>query len=148
MRGLLPIFRRCRGFTLVEIIITLLAAGILGAIFINLMGTALNDSWSTLEMVRDEATAVQVMEHIIADYVTEMNSDPANALTTIIANRDNGDYGPSVSMQYVEFDAAGIEVDPPPASSNTLKVRVQATGKDLINIFTNSRSGNDPLLRY
>ena len=148
MRGMAHIYRRCRGFTLVEIIITLLAAGILGAIFINLMGTALSDSWSTLEMVRDEASAVQAMEHIIADYVTEMNSDPANALDTIIANRDNGDYGPNVAMQFIEFDAAGIEVDPPPASSNTLKVTLQATGKDLINIFTNSRSVNDPLLRY
>lgn len=136
------------GFTLVEIIITLLAAGILGAIFINLMGTALSDSWSSLEMVRDEAAGVQIMEHIIADYVTEMNSDPANALATLIANKDNGDYGPNVVMNYMEFDAAGIEEVPPPASSNTLKVRVQATGKDLINIFTNSRSVNDPLLQY
>ncbi|MGD8523559.1 MAG: type II secretion system protein [Desulfobacterales bacterium] len=143
-----PIYRRCRGFTLVEIIITLLAAGILGAIFINLMGTALSDSWSTVEMVRDEARGVQVMEHIIADYVTEMNSDPANALATLIANKDNGDYGPGVLMQYIEFDAAGIEVFTAPATSDTLKVTVQATGKTLTNIFTNCRTVNDPLIRY
>jgi hypothetical protein len=132
----------------VEIIITLLAAGILGAIFINLMGTALSDSWSTVEMVRDEARGVQVMEHIIADYVTEMNSDPANALATLIANKDNGDYGPGVLMQYIEFDAAGIEVFTAPATSDTLKVTVQATGKTLTNIFTNCRTVNDPLIRY
>lgn len=148
MRGMAPIYRRCRGFTLVEIIITLLAAGILGAIFINLMGTALSDSWSTVEMVRDEARGVQVMEHIIADYVTEMNSDPANALATLIANKDNGDYGPGVLMQYIEFDAAGIEVFTAPATSDTLKVTVQATGKTLTNIFTNCRTVNDPLIRY
>ena len=148
MRGMARIYRRYRGFTLVEIIITLLAAGILGAIFINLMGTALSDSWSTLEMVRDEARGVQVMEHIIADFVTEMNSDPANALATIIANRDNGDYGPSVLMQYTEFDATGIEVFTAPAISDTLKVTVEATGKTLTNIFTNCRTVNDPLIRY
>lgn len=136
------------GFTLVEIIITLIVGGILGAIFINLMGTALSDSWSSLEMVRDEAAAVQIMEHIIADYVFEINRNPGNALATIIANKDNGNYGPNVLMQYIEFDAAGLEVAPPPALSNTLKVKVQATGKDLINIITNSRSANDPLLRY
>ena len=148
MRGTATIYRRCRGFTLVEIIITLLAAGILGAIFINLMGTALSDSWSTLEMVRDEAGGVQAMEHIIADFVYEMNRDPANALDTIITNRDNGDYGPSVLLSYIEFDAAGFEVDPPPLSSNTLKVTVQATGKTLTNILTNCRTVNDPLIRY
>ena len=148
MRCMAPIYRRCRGFTLVEIIITLLAAGILGAIFINLMGTALSDSWSTVEMVRDEARGVQVMEHIIADYVTEMNSDPANALATLIANKDNGDYGTFVLMQYIEFDAAGIEVFTAPAISDTLKVTVQATGKTLTNIFTNCRTVNDPLIRY
>ena len=148
MRGMTPISRRYRGFTLVEIIITLLAAGILGAIFINLMGTALSDSWSTLEMVRDEAGGVQAMEHIIADFVFEMNRDPANALDTIVANRDGGDYGPSVLMHYIEFDAAGFEVDPPPLSSNTLKVTVQATGKTLTNILTNCRTVNDPLIRY
>ncbi len=44
-----------KGFTLVEIIVTLVAAGILGAIFIHFMGTALDASWNAVEIVRDEA---------------------------------------------------------------------------------------------
>jgi hypothetical protein len=51
-------------------------------------------------------------------------------------------------MQYIEFDAAGIEVFTAPATSDTLKVTVQATGKTLTNIFTNCRTVNDPLIRY
>ena len=31
-----------KGFTLVEVIVTIIAAGILGAIFVNFMGTALS----------------------------------------------------------------------------------------------------------
>ena len=45
-----------KGFTLVEIIVTLVAAGILGAIFIHFMGTALDAGWNAVEIVRDEAS--------------------------------------------------------------------------------------------
>ena len=136
-----------RGFTLVEIIITLLATGILGAIFINLMGTALNDSWSTVEMVRDEAAAVQVMERIIADYVHLMNTNPAGALAQIKADGDGGTYGSAVSMQWVDFNSSGALVGPV-SPGNTLLVTVQARGKDIINILTNSRAAIDPPIRY
>jgi prepilin-type N-terminal cleavage/methylation domain-containing protein len=50
-----------KGFTLLEVIVTIIAAGILGAIFIQLMGTALNSSWNAVEIVRDEADAEKVM---------------------------------------------------------------------------------------
>jgi len=133
------------GFTLVEIIITVLVTGIMGAIFINLMGTALSDSWRSVEMVRDESDGVRIMEQIIADYVEATNGGDPDPLGTITIN----DYGPSVTMQYIEFDASGNEVDPPPASSDTLKITVQATGKTLTNILTKCRpSANDPLIRY
>ncbi len=51
-----------KGFTLVEIIVTLVAAGILGAIFIQYMGTALDASWNAVEIVRDESGGEGVME--------------------------------------------------------------------------------------
>ena len=137
---------RRKGFTLVEIIITLLVTGILGAIFINLMGTALSDSWRTVEMVRDEAGAVRVMEQIIADYVYEMNTNPAGALAQIITNEGNGNYGTGVTLQYVEFDSGGNLYTV--GSSNTLLVTVAAKGKDIINILTKSRAANHPPIRY
>lgn len=138
---------RPEGFTLVEIIITLVATGILGAIFIQLMGTALSDSWSTVEMVRDEAGAVKVMEKIIADYVYEMNTDPAGALNQLIINKDGNVYGPGVDMQYVVFNAGGYLQGPEPPG-NTLLVTVHSSGKNIKNIFTNSRAANHPPIRY
>ncbi len=153
MRCMALIKARQNGFTLVEIIITLVAAGILGAIFINLMGTALSASWNSVEMVREEADGVKVMEMIIADYVFEINTDPANALTTMITNNTNGNYTTaigldhiSVDMDYIDFDSSGNAV--PSALSDTLKVTVKVEGKDLINILTSSRAATDPLLRY
>jgi prepilin-type N-terminal cleavage/methylation domain-containing protein len=137
---------RKKGFTLVEIIVTLVVTGILGAIFINLLGTALNDSWNTVERVRDEANAVGVMEKIIADYVTQMNANPAGALTQIITYNGAGDYGTGVTMQYVEFDASGNLYAV--GLSDNLLVTVPSSGKDIINLLTNSRAATDPAIRY
>jgi prepilin-type N-terminal cleavage/methylation domain-containing protein len=145
-----------KGFTLVEIIVTLVAVGILGAIFINLMGTALNASWTAVEIVRHEAGGEGVMEQIIADYVEEMNTDPANALATLVTNNTNGNYGPNATMQYIVFDAAGNEVAA--ASSDNLKVIIKASGPaspaitgrhPLTTILTNSRTAdNDQIVLY
>ena len=139
-----------KGFTLVEIIVTLVAAGILGAIFIHFMGTALNASWNAVEIVRDEAGGEGVMEEIIADYVAEMNSDPNIALGNLVTNNTNGKYGPNVTMAYTEFNAAGNEIAP--TSNDNLKVVFQATGPaapaitgrySLTMILTNSRTTDD-----
>ena len=135
-----------KGFTLVEIIVTLVVTGILGTIFIQLMGSALNDSWSTVEMVRDEAEAVRVMEEIIADYVHEMNTNPAGALAQIEVLEGGGKYGTGVTLQYVEFNASGVLSNV--GSSDTLLVTVETSGKDIINILTNSRAANHPPIRY
>ncbi len=139
-----------KGFTLVEIIVTLVAAGILGVIFTQFMGTALDASWNAIEIVRDEAGGEGVMEEIIADYVAEMNSDPNIALGNLVTNNTNGDYGPNVTMAYIDFDAAGNEI--PPTSNDNLKVVFQASGPaapaitgrySLTMILTNSRTADD-----
>ena len=72
------------GFTLIEVIATVIVMGILAAFFINFMGTALTDSWRSVELVADEARAEGLMERIIADYVEEINNNPADALTAIL----------------------------------------------------------------
>ena len=61
------------GFTLIEVIATIIVMGILAAFFIHFMGTALNDSWQSVEVVADEARAEGLMERIIADYVEQIN---------------------------------------------------------------------------
>ncbi len=147
-----------KGFTLVEIIVTIVVAGILGAIFVHLMGTALNASWNSVEIVRDEAGGEGVMEEIIADYVDEMNSDPDNALDTLVTNNSNPlkKYGENVTMQYIVFDGAGNEVAA--GSSDNLKVIMKSPGSispaiagryPLTTILTKSRTtNNDQIVIY
>jgi prepilin-type N-terminal cleavage/methylation domain-containing protein len=147
MKAMASKIGRQNGFTLVEIIITLVAAGIMGVIFSSFMESALKGSSRSVEYVRDETDGIKVMEQIIGDYVREINSDPDNVLETIIAKKGAGDYGSRVDMQYIVFNASGTET-PSPGTTNTLKITIQASGKNLVNILTRGRHSGDPLLRY
>jgi len=155
-----------KGFTLVEIIVTLVAAGILGVIFIQFMGTALNSSWNAVEIVRDESNGEGLMERIIADYVADINSDevgkgPDNVLGNIVGAYDGKTIdGITITTQYIVFDAGGNEVilGPPPATSENLKFVLQAPSQvapairlryPLTTILTKSRStANDQIVIY
>jgi prepilin-type N-terminal cleavage/methylation domain-containing protein len=137
-----------KGFTLVEIIVTIIAAGILGAIFVQLMGTALNSSWNAVEIVRDESGSEGMMEEIIADYVAAINSDPTGALANIQSKITNKDYGDNTTWTYIEFDASGAEIDRGASPTDNLKVVLQASGQvvpaiagryPMTIILTNSR---------
>jgi prepilin-type N-terminal cleavage/methylation domain-containing protein len=144
------------GFTLVEVIATIVAAGILGAIFIQLMGTALNSSWNAVEIVRDEANTEKVMEQIIADYVAHINNDPAAALNAMVTNYNGQTIdGVHITAQYIVFDGSGNEVAA--GLSDNLKVELKASGVaapaitgrySLTTILTNSRTTNDPIVLY
>ena len=156
MKSAKGINTRQHGFTLVEIIITLIAAGILGTIFINLMGTALSDSWNSVEMVRNEAKVVRKMEQIIAVYVEEINSNPSTALTTVYNNINGGIYNETppddpyiitVTSQYIIF-VSGAEQPGDPATDNTIKVTVQSGDSRLTTILSQSRSAGDAVVRY
>lgn len=132
------------GFTLIEIIATIMMAGILSAIFIQFMGTALMRSGDSVNIVRDEASIEGLMEEIISDYLKEINNNsPENALSTIKAKN----YGSDVTMEYIQFDGDGNEQ--PSGSSNYLKVTIQATGHKLTAILTKSREKtDDPIVKY
>jgi prepilin-type N-terminal cleavage/methylation domain-containing protein len=133
------------GFTLIEVIATIIVIGILAAFFIHFMGTALNDSWKAVEVVEGEAKAEGLMERIIAEYVEQINTDPDNALATILNREssyesDDPDYGLPVTMQYIVFDAGGDEQADTAGENRNLKVTVEPPGFNLTTILTQSRT--------
>jgi prepilin-type N-terminal cleavage/methylation domain-containing protein len=129
------------GFTLVEVIVTILIAAIMGAFFIQFMGTAMSRSVRAIENVRDEASAEKVMEQIVADYVAEINkNDPTAALGTI-KGRSYGNGQIIVNMGYVTFLSGAKQTT---TLSRTLQVTVQAPGTDLVTLLTESRQAGPP----
>lgn len=143
-----------KGFTLVEIIVSILAAGILGAIFINFLGTALTSSWNAVEITRDEAGAEALMEQIIGEYVEDINSNPSTALSNILTTYNGQTINDiNITTTYIYFDDSGVEQ----TGGNNLKVVLQASGQgapaisgrySLTAILTESRDTNDPIIFY
>ena len=137
------------GFTLIEVIATIIVMGILAAFFIHFMGTALNDSWKAVEVVEGEAKAEGLMEKIIADYVERINinpADPAAALRAIkgleSSYESDPEYGLPVTVEYIIFNA-GNEVVVDPTTSKNLKIVIEAPSRNLTTILTKSRTDSN-----
>ena len=150
------IMNRSKGFTLVEIIVTIVAAGILGAIFIHFMGTALTSSWNAVEITRDEANTEKVLEQIVGEYVVLINgNNPANALNSIATTYGGATIdGISITTQYITFDTSGNEQT---GGTDYLKIVLQASGPGapaisgrvpLTTILANNRETDDHFVLY
>jgi prepilin-type N-terminal cleavage/methylation domain-containing protein len=145
----------CRGYTLVEVIAAILVTAILGVIFVNFMGTAMNKSTGAVDVVQVEAAAEGVLEQIVADYALKMNQNFSTALTLVEQDiNHNHLYGTNVSAAYIKFLASGSEDPgfPGTTPSRTLKVTVTAvTGKKgnaLTTLLTQSRDANSPAIAF
>lgn len=138
------------GFTLIEVIVTIIAAGILGAIFINFMGTAMSRSARSLENVQGEADAESVLEKIVADYVEKINLNESSALTDMerAINTDriynSSEREITVAAAYITFDSSGNESGDTAGLNRTLKVTVNANDHRLTTLLTRSRSNDSP----
>jgi prepilin-type N-terminal cleavage/methylation domain-containing protein len=137
-----------RGFTLIEVIVTIIAAAIVGVIFINFMGTAMSKSARPVEMVQGEALAEATLERIISDYVLKINQNDATALGLIKTDIDSkAIYGANVTAAYVDFDTNGNEISDS-SKLRTLKVTVAVAGNDLVTILTKSRKAGSPAMPF
>jgi prepilin-type N-terminal cleavage/methylation domain-containing protein len=143
--------RGASGFSLVEVLATIVVTAILGAIFINFMGTSMSRSVRSMEMVQGEADAESVLERITADYVLRTNQNSATALDLMekaINTPPKSVYGPKVSARYVYFDAAGNELLDTSTSPRTLEVTVAAAGNDLVVLLAQTRNPNSPKVLF
>ena len=137
------------GFTLVEVILTLVAAGIMSVFFINFLGAALDFSWKSVEIVTSDAETQGKMEEIIAYYTSKINDIPDTALSVIVSEYNGQSTNDIlVTTQYIGFDASGNEMDPPPSVSDLLKVTAKGHANELVTILTDSRDSGDPAVRY
>jgi len=145
------------GFTLIEVIVSIVVGAIVGVILLSYMGTQLIHSGDPINIARAEGAAEMWMERIISDYVQEMNTPVSysTALATIFA-RDYtiGPYNMPASVTLtrtcVTYDGAGDEVTVTCGGTSTnLKVTVQAGGYGLTSILTAERvTSGDPITYY
>jgi prepilin-type N-terminal cleavage/methylation domain-containing protein len=144
------------GFTLIEVIVSIVLAAIVGVLFFSSMGTQLTRSGDAIGIARDEGVAEMWMERILSDYVQEMNAATFTTALATIQGRDftSGVYGmpANVTLQrtYITYDGAGNEVTlTGGATSNALKVTVRAGGYGLTSVLTAARvTSGDPAAYY
>ena len=137
------------GFTLVEVILTLVAAAIMSVFFIHFMGAASSFSWKSVEIVTSDAETEGKMEEIIAYYTSRINDDPDTALTAVVSTYNGQSTNDIlVTTQYTGFDAGGSEIDPPSSVTFVLKVTAKGHANEIVTILTDSRNTDDPAVRY
>ena len=110
--GSLPSNTDRRGFTLLEVIVTLMIAAIFGSMLIQFTGTSMSRSSDTVERVRNGNTVVQTMEQITKDYRNWLKENPDDAFVNFKNMVDSTYGGGSISVQtnFSEVDA-GMDAD-------------------------------------
>lgn len=74
MRKILKIKRTQNGFTLLEVIITITVAAVVGSLLITFLGTAITRSSDPIFQAQNTAVAKQKMEELVAAYTTHLSS--------------------------------------------------------------------------
>jgi len=134
-----------QGFTLIEVIATIIVVGILASFFIHFMGKALDESWKSVVLVAGEAEAEGKIEEIIAYFTSKINDNPENALSIVVS-----EFGGDATMKYIVFNTiSGDEETDTSGENRSLKVTVEAPGQNLTTILTMSRTdSSDPKVNY
>ncbi len=132
-----------QGFTLLEVIITFIVAAILGTIFLQVMGTSMQQSYVPVSMVQNGFSVNEIMEKMNAHYRNRLITSTSNPLADFKSDVENGnviantpyfgDY--TYQTQYIKF-IGGNEVADASADPRILKITITHGGQRLSAIFT------------
>lgn len=129
----------CRGFTLLEVIISILVAAVLGTILVQYMSSGLSSSVVSLNNIKDDYVLEQVIEAFTRDYRYWLENDPNQTITNFktdyIDKYINGQISVLTGAGKTEIvsnfsagdDAAGVQV---------LRVTVSDGTRTLSTLFT------------
>jgi len=122
--------QRQNGFTLIEVIIVIIMAAILGSMMVSYFGTSLTQSSTPIHRLQDALELQQVMENITADYRSGDRSEyDLGVLKTSIratgTSQDN-DYGiyKVVYNEFIKFED-GNEAVADTDAEKILKITIQ-----------------------
>jgi prepilin-type N-terminal cleavage/methylation domain-containing protein len=144
-----PSMRKDSGFTLIEIIVTLIVASILGTIVATFMGSTLTGSVQPLIRVQQAGTAGKVMENITTDFNKLNSEDYTNGTTIALATlKARIDARPATTLyganyvivhnDYVVLNSDGTTAPAADGTGNnrTLRVSITQGSQTLTTLFT------------
>jgi prepilin-type N-terminal cleavage/methylation domain-containing protein len=133
------------GFSLIEVIVTLIVAAILAALFVQFMGHNVTGSPVPAVHAQNHYALIEVVEKMYIDYNKLMNAGDSNVLGTLQShiqagnvsthNPYFGDY--SQVTKFITFDpATNIEQAVETPGSNTLKVTIMSGDQTITTLYT------------
>lgn len=127
------------GFTLIELIITIVVAGILGTVVYTLIFAHSKSSVQPLLMLKQNGIIIDAMERVNAHYrslIEQSNlnlDDFKNDIADVVHSVD-----PSISVdtKYIVFDATNKETADSSGEHKFLKVVLKKDNITLVNLYT------------
>ena len=140
----IALIRSQRAFTLLEIIVALIVVGVVGAMMVPFIGTAVVRSADSVVSARQHAYLNQVMDSITADFKKRsvLESNPLQNLKNQIgaegSDVSNTIYGTYhvVTNRYITFPSGSSATETADPSGNILKVTISYQGYSLTALFT------------
>jgi len=139
------LLRNSRGFTLIEAIISLVVAGVLGAMLVSFMSTGVIHSANPVILARNGAYLNEIMENMAADYTAlqVLNPGPTglNNFYTNVGTANKYGSGYTVSTkEYISIPSgtpasASTGVSFNPHANNILQVTVTYQGLTATALF-------------
>jgi len=132
-----------RGFSLLEIIVTIVIASLLGTALLQYLNSSLTRSSEPVVKVQQGYLLNRVVESITADYKKLLISD-SDPLTTLQSNIQGG-HVPQSDPYYGDYSAAteyiifvdGLEAPDTSGTNHILKVTVSSGDASITALFTN-----------
>jgi len=118
-----------RGFTLIEVIVSLVLAGILATMLVSFMGSNVVQSANPVIMAKNSAYLNEIMENMTIDYKYQMVTSPTNGLANFKGRVESTSplyYGSgyTVVTAYTQFPAGNNVSETTPTANTVLKVTV------------------------
>ena len=91
-----------RGFSLIEIIVTVVIAGLLGALLVNMLGTTLIRGGTAAATAQQSAQAESTIEVVVAKYLEHVNANTSGSLAYVQAQ-----YPANATLAYTSMTLEG-----------------------------------------
>jgi prepilin-type N-terminal cleavage/methylation domain-containing protein len=136
---------RDQGFTLIEVIITIVMVSIAGLMLVSFMNSGIASSANPLATLNDNYQVVKAIEIINADYRSRLQADPNLSMSRYVSGNlsgtINGLDGITAKGEYIGFSIpdAGRNVSEVPAGGTSMYVKITATRNNskLVTIIGN-----------